>query len=294
LTRFGCSFLQERPWPEFISICREIEDAGFDSVWVADHLMSYPRVGPMLEAQTTLAAIAASTSRINIGTLVTNITYRNPAVLAKESITIDHISGGRLVVGVGAAGTRDADPEVAGVEAWAKSERVERFAEFVEMLDGLLAGRIDSYEGRHYRTKGFDRGPWPVRHPRPPLMIAAHGDRSLRVAARFADEWNGLAGWGRTGADLFAFLKGCNAKLDEFAAEAGRDPSAIRRSVLVAQAGVQWWASADALNDLVGRLADVGIQDVIFSYPSSRAGAGYVTPEGFMAVVAPAVRELSS
>jgi alkanesulfonate monooxygenase SsuD/methylene tetrahydromethanopterin reductase-like flavin-dependent oxidoreductase (luciferase family) len=294
LTRFGCSFLQERPWHEFAPLCREIEEAGFDSLWVADHLMSYPRVGPMLEAWTMLGAIAASTTRIRIGTLVTNITYRNPALLAKEAITVDHISNGRVIVGVGAAGTREADPEVAGIEPWTKTERVERFAEFVEMLEGLLAGRFDAYDGRFYRTKGFDRGPWPVQHPRPPLMIAAHGERTLRVTAKYADQWNGLAGFGRTGAELFAFLKSTNATLDDLAVAAGRDPGAIRRSVLVGQVGEQWWSSGNALRDLIGRFGEAGIQDMIFNYPSSRAAPEYVTPERFMDVVAPAVAELSS
>jgi alkanesulfonate monooxygenase SsuD/methylene tetrahydromethanopterin reductase-like flavin-dependent oxidoreductase (luciferase family) len=202
--------------------------------------MTFPKVGALLESWTTLAAMASSTSRIRIGTLVTNITYRNPVLLAKEVITIDHLSSGRLDVGIGAAGTRVDDALVAGVEEWDKSERAARFGEFVELVEGLLAGRFDAFEGLYYRTKGFGRGPWPVQEPRPPLVIAAHGPKALRIAARFADTWNAMAGFGRKGEQLVGFLRESNSRLDEFAVEAGRDPRDVRRSVLVLDAGFRW------------------------------------------------------
>jgi alkanesulfonate monooxygenase SsuD/methylene tetrahydromethanopterin reductase-like flavin-dependent oxidoreductase (luciferase family) len=278
--------MQNEPLDTLKGRWRAIEDAGFDSLWLIDHLMEFPKMGALLEAWTTLAALATSTSRIRIGTLVTNITYRNPALLAKEAITVDHLSAGRLELGVGAAGTRPADAHVAGVEDWTGAERVGRFGEFVEMLDGLLAGRIQAYEGRYYRTKGFARGPWPVQQPRPPLSIAAHGPKTLRVAARFADTWNGMAGFGRTGEDLVRFLSECNARLDELAEENGRQPGDIRRSVLVLNSGFRWWESTEALSDFLGTMRETGMQDFVFYYPPYGDAAGAIDASGLLTLLA--------
>lgn len=272
--RFGCVVMQKEPLHVLREHWRAVEDAGFDSLWLADHVMTFPKMGALLEAWTTLAAMATATSRIRIGTLVTNITYRNPVLLAKQAITVDHLSGGRLELGIGAAGTQFADGEVAGVEAWSDSERVERFAEFVEVVDGLLRGRRD-HEGRYYGSKGFTRGPWPVQEPRPPLVLAAHGPRALRVAARYADTWNALAGFGRHGEELVGFLRRSNASLDELAVGAGRRPEDIRRSVLVHDSGFRWWESKEALRDLVGTMRGAGIQDLFFYYPPYGESARY-------------------
>jgi alkanesulfonate monooxygenase SsuD/methylene tetrahydromethanopterin reductase-like flavin-dependent oxidoreductase (luciferase family) len=257
--------VQARPVGELRDDWKLVEDAGFHSLWVWDHLMAYPKMGVLLEAWTTLAAMAASTSRIRIGTLVTNITYRNPAVLAKQAITVDHLSGGRLELGLGAAGTRPQDALVAGVGEWPAPERVERFAEFVEMVSRLTSG-AGSYQGRYYRSKGFERGPWPVQD-RLPLTIAAHGSKTLRVAARYADTWNVSSGFGRRIEDLLGFLRRGNERLDELAMEAGRGPGDIRRSLLVGTSGLDWWRSRYALEDFVGRVEEAGTSDLIFAYP---------------------------
>jgi alkanesulfonate monooxygenase SsuD/methylene tetrahydromethanopterin reductase-like flavin-dependent oxidoreductase (luciferase family) len=281
--RIGCVVLQDRPFEELKRDWKTLEEAGFDNLWIADHLMTFPKMGSLLEAWTTLGAMAACTSTVRIGTLVTNITYRNPAVLAKEAITIDHISGGRLDVGIGAAGTRADDAHVAGIDEWSIAERADRFEEFVEVVDNLLAGRSDAFSGEHYRAKGFDRGPWPVQSPRPPLVIAAHGPRTLRVASRFADTWNVQAGFGRhQGDELIRFLRECNATLDDYATEAGRDPASIRRSLLVQDSGFPWWESSDAFTEFVGTVTDTGIGDFVFYYPPYGESAGKIGPDRFI------------
>jgi alkanesulfonate monooxygenase SsuD/methylene tetrahydromethanopterin reductase-like flavin-dependent oxidoreductase (luciferase family) len=284
--RFGCVVLQDRPFEELKRDWQTIEDAGFDNLWIADHVMTFPQMGSLLEAWTTLGAMAACTSRIRIGTLVTNITYRNPSVLAKEAITVDHLSNGRLEVGIGAAGTRADDAHVAGIDEWSIAERADRFEEFVEIVDSLLAGRSDAFSGEYYRAKGFDRGEWPVQSPRPPLVIAAHGPRTLRVAARFADTWNVQAGFGRQGDDLLFFLRDCNEMLDSFVAEAGRDPEAIRRSLLVSDSGFPWWESSDALTDFLGAVTSTGIQDFVFYYPPYGDAAGKIAPARLLELIA--------
>lgn len=279
MTRVGIVLLQNRPFAQLRDDARLLEDAGFHTVWLADHVMTFPKMGTLLEPWTLLGALAASTERVRLGTLVTNITYRNPALLAKQAVTIDHVSGGRLELGIGASGTMRDDARVAGVDEWTLSDRAERFEEFVELVDTVLRGESDTYDGEHYRTAAFERGPWPVQSPRPPLTIAAQGPRTLRVAARFADTWNALAGFGRTGEDLLTFLKSCNAELDDLAHGFGRDPAAIRRSLLVQNSGFTWWESPDALADFVGAARETGVQDFDFYYPPYGGADGNIDSE---------------
>lgn len=288
-TRFSCVVLQSRPYAELSADWKLLDEAGFHTLWVADHVMTFPKMGTLLEAWTLLGAVAATTERIRIGTLVTNITYRNPAVLAKEAITVDHISGGRLELGIGAAGTRRDDARVAGVDEWAVAERADRFEEFVEIVDALLRGD-DSFQGKHYGAEGFERGPWPVQQPRPPLTIAAQGPRTLRVAARFADTWNGLAGFGRTGDELVTFLRSCNDELDELTAGFGRDPSEVRRSLLVQHSGFDWWSSADAFADFLGTMTEAGIEDFDFYFPPYGESEADLGREAFLQLVAGVTR----
>jgi alkanesulfonate monooxygenase SsuD/methylene tetrahydromethanopterin reductase-like flavin-dependent oxidoreductase (luciferase family) len=287
--RFSCVVMQNRPFDELRADWSALEEAGAETVWVADHLMSFPKIGTLMEAWTTLGALAACTDSVRIGTLVTNITYRNPAILAKEAITIDHLSRGRLEVGIGAGGTRRDDARVAGIDEWPVAERADRFEEFVEAVDALLSG-ADSYAGKHYRTDAFERGPWPVQQPRPPLTIAAQGPRTLRVAARFADRWNALAGFGRGGEELLSFLRDCNAQLDELASEFSRAPDAICRSLLVQDSGFDWWGSDDAFADFVGTVTETGIEELVFYYPPYGDAAGKITPEVFLQLVSGVTR----
>ncbi len=265
-TRVGACVVQGRPFPELKHDWLRCEEAGLYSLWVFDHLMKYPIMGVLLEAWTTLAAMAVSTSRIRLGTLVTNITFRNPAVLAKEAITIDHLSNGRIEIGIGAAGTREEDALVTGSEQWPVSERVERFEEFVELVKTVTSGTAD-YRGKYYWCERFDRGPWPVQ-PRPPITVAAHGTKTLRIAARHADTWSASAGFGRLSYDLYPSLRKWNGMLDEFTAEAGRQPADLRRSLLVGHSGVDWWSSKNAFDDFAGSAIDAGMTDLVFTYPT--------------------------
>ncbi len=284
--RLGCVLLQNRPFDDLRRDARVIEEAGFRTIWLADHVMSFPKMGTLLEPWTLLGSLAVSTESIRIGTLVTNITYRNPALLAKQAITIDHISSGRLEIGIGAAGTMRDDARVAGVPEWTLPERAARFEEFVELVDTALRGDADSFAGEYYRTDAFERGPWPVQQPRPPLTIAAQGPRTLRVAARFADTWNALAGFGRIGEDLLAFLKSCNAELDDLASSFGRDPTSIRRSLLVQNSGFTWWESSGAFADFLGAVQETGVQDIDFYYPPyGDAASGGLVPSRFLELV---------
>jgi alkanesulfonate monooxygenase SsuD/methylene tetrahydromethanopterin reductase-like flavin-dependent oxidoreductase (luciferase family) len=283
--RFSCVVIQSRPVDELRADWKLLEDAGLSGVWVIDHVKSFQRVGTLLEAWATLGFLAAATERIRIGTLVTNITYRQPAVLAKEALTIDHLSGGRLELGIGTGSTRRDDGLVAGVDEWSVAERADRFEEFVEATDSLLRGSPE-YTAKYYRSEGFDRGPWSAQSPRPPLTIAAQGPRTLRVAARFADRWNALAGFGRRGRELLGFLKDCNAQLDELAEGFGREPRSVARSLLVQDSGFRWWDSPDAFSDFVGEVTATGVEEFVFYFPAYGDGEDELTRDTFLQLIA--------
>ena len=274
--RFGIVTPQLVPWPAMVERWRQVEALGFDSAWVVDHFVNpYRPGGRWFEGWTMVAALAALSTRVRLGVLVTSISYRNPAVLAKEALTVDHISNGRLELGIGAGG-QTRDHTMTGSEPWAPGERVERFGEVVAILDRLLRDDLTTYEGRYYQVRDAIMAPGPVQRPRPPLTIAAHGTRALKIAAAYADSWSttGAAGRGRqgalTGVDALEATRARSALLDDYAVAAGRDPRTIRRSLLAGGGTTPEnpWASPDAFQDFVGRYREAGIDEFLFYYPS--------------------------
>jgi alkanesulfonate monooxygenase SsuD/methylene tetrahydromethanopterin reductase-like flavin-dependent oxidoreductase (luciferase family) len=206
---------------------------------------------------------------------VTVPTFRQPAVLAAHALTVDHISNGRIEIGLGAGGAKESYPAI-GVEPWSPRERSERLDEYAAILSHMLRGEPISYNGRHYSVEVAQVIP-PVQTPRPPLVIAAHGDRGLRTVARYADGWNtlvGIAGPGvddpnapRTIAEAVANLKQRCDRLDTICAEEGRDPATIRRSVLMHRPQPDPWSSVDAFDQVVGAYQSIGIEQIIFYWP---------------------------
>ena len=178
---------------EAMSDARLAADAGFDLIATADHLR-HPRdiSVPGLDGWSMLAAWAVATERLRLSMLVSNLIYRRPAVLAKQVITVDQLSGGRLDVGVG-AGVYPTDHKMAGVREWSPRERVDRLDEFVRALDAALRG-ADSFEGDSYSFRDASWAPGPLQQPRPPILIGAVGPRMLRVTARLADVWSAFGG----------------------------------------------------------------------------------------------------
>lgn len=275
--RFGLVTPQLVPWPAMVERWRTAEALGFDSAWVVDHFVNpYRHDGRWFEGWTMLAALAALTARIRLGVLVTSISYRNPALLAREALTVDHISGGRLELGLGAGG-QPQDHTMTGSAPWEPSERVARFREVVEIVDRMLRHEVTTYAGRYYRVAAAGMHPGPVQQPRPPLTIGAHGSQMLKIVAAYADSWNssGAPGRGRAGTvpspqEAVEHTRRRNALLDEHAAALGRDPRAIRRSLL-AGGGVtpdNPWESEEAFHDFVGRYREAGIGEFLFYYPS--------------------------
>jgi len=282
--RFGFLTVQNAPWPTMIDRWRYLEGLGFDSVWLADHFVNpnEPKQ-PWFEGWTLLAALAAQTTRIRVGTLTTNNSLRHPALLARQALTVDHISAGRLEVGIGAGGA-PYDHTMLGGEVWKPPERVRRFDEAVLLLDLLLRNPETTYEGHYYQVREALMYPGPAQHPRPPLTVCAHGPSTLRTAARYADTWNmsGTLGLGRragimrSAEGMLAEVRQRSRRLDAYAIRYGRDPTSIRRSfVFVARTTTeQPWASTDAFQDFVGRYRQVGISEFIFHWPRDGVTAG--------------------
>src|SRR5213083_2207831 len=215
-------------WPELAAMARLGEQLGFDSIWVGDHVLyrddTYGARGPW-EAWTQLAGIAAVTSRIAIGPLVACTSFHNPAMLAKLASTVDEISGGRLILGLG-AGWNQTEYRAFGFPF---DRRVARFAEAFTIIRTLLReGHID-FEGEFYSARDCELVPRP-RPGGPRLMVGSMGNRMLALTAPHVDAWNAWYGW--TGNRPEGVLP-LREKVDAAATAAGRDPGEIERTVAV-------------------------------------------------------------
>ncbi|MHA2273847.1 MAG: LLM class flavin-dependent oxidoreductase [Candidatus Hodarchaeales archaeon] len=271
--RFGVGPLPNMSWDELVRCFRHIEELGLDSALLGDHFvnMGAPQ-SPWFEGWTTIAALAARTARIRIGMGVTPITWRHPAFLARQALTVDHISNGRLELGLGTGLTTDPGHAMTGIPNWSPRERVERFREYVEVVDQLLRNEVTTYKGRFYELKEAVMNPRPIQKPRPPIMIAAFGPTMLKYAARYADTWSSVGN--NTDASLEATRKR-NELLDRYCEELGREPHSLRRSLLEWEEGISWsgglmssYRSEENFREMVGRFVDVGITEFHFLYPA--------------------------
>jgi F420-dependent oxidoreductase-like protein len=204
------------------------EEAGFRLVTVMDHLYQIPGVGkvhePMLESWMTLAAIARETSRVRLGTLVTGVTYRNPALLAKEATTLDVISGGRAIFGLGAA-WNDVEHQGYGFDFPPIRERMDRLEDALAIAKAMFTEERPTFRGKHHAIEEALNSPRPVQAGGPPILIGGVGEqRTLRIAAKYAD----MTHWFALGLDA---LKHKTQVLEHYCADIGRDPASIERTM---------------------------------------------------------------
>jgi alkanesulfonate monooxygenase SsuD/methylene tetrahydromethanopterin reductase-like flavin-dependent oxidoreductase (luciferase family) len=278
--RFGIVRNQNVPLPELRRHWALYEELGFDSVWHADHYQR-PSVPdhPFLEGWTLLAHLASVTSRVRLGLLVNSNTFRHPPLVAKMAVTVDHISGGRLELGLG-AGWWEPEHRAYGVPFPQPKELVDRFEESVEVIHGLLTHETFSFAGRHYQVDEalFRPGPFGERIP---LTLGAHGPRMLGIVARRADRWNSYG--------TVEEIRERSARLDEACAAVGRDPNAILRSLYgwTLKLGADPWSSPDAFADIVGRYAEVGIREFLMEAPHEHQ---FATTERIAADLLPGLR----
>jgi F420-dependent oxidoreductase-like protein len=217
----------EQLFPTVIAQAREAESAGFDSVFVMDHFYQLPMLGspdqPMLEAYTALGALATATERVQLGALVTGNTYRNPTLLAKNITTLDVVSAGRAILGIG-AGWFELEHQQLGFEFGTFTQRFHRLEEAMQILDPMIKGEPTTFSGDWYRTESA------IANPRfrdsVPIMIGGQGEKkTFAIAARYADHLNMTAAFNDLPKKLDALAQRCD--------EAGRDRSEIETSVLL-------------------------------------------------------------
>lgn len=282
--RFSFWTNTSQPWSDLVDGVTHAEQTGWDGVYVADHFMAdaggpFPADLPMFEATAALSALASLTERVRLAALVFGITYRHPAVLAKWAATTDHISGGRLLLGLG-AGWQENEHEQYGIALGPNRERVDRFEEALPVIRGLLDDDTTTVEGDHYTVRDAIAWPKPVqRHL--PILVGATGPRMLGVVARHADEWNMWS--------LAPALAERRAVLNQKCEAIGRDPGEIATStqalffVLDNNDDAETWikmvegrpcvaGTADRIAESVAAWRDAGVDEVIV--PDFTLGTG--------------------
>jgi alkanesulfonate monooxygenase SsuD/methylene tetrahydromethanopterin reductase-like flavin-dependent oxidoreductase (luciferase family) len=243
--------------------------------------------GPWFDAVPTLTAAAMVTDRVRLGTFVASPNFRHPVHFTREITALDDISQGRLLLGVGAGGI-GFDAEVLGLAELTPRRRVDRFAEFLDLLDRLLGNDRVDFAGDYYRAVDARSTPGPTQSPRPPLVVAANGPRALRLAARYGDGWvttgaqavDDAEAWWRSVAEV-------SAAFTEAEAQAGRT---LDRYLNLDSSPVLSLSSPEAFTDAVGRAARLGFTDVITHWP--RADGWYAGDERVLEMVAPMLPEL--
>jgi len=264
--RISVVILPHERWAVARSTWQRAEELGLHAAYTYDHLSwrSF-RDRPWFDAMGTLAAAAVATSTIRLGTLVTSPNFRHPVPLAKELLTLDDLSWGRLVVGIGSGGT-GFDAGALGAPPWGPAERSARFTEFVTLLDRLLTRSETTWAGEYYSAHEVVRHPAPVASPRPPFVISAMGPRALDLAAGFGQGWvtTGSLDDGVTAeAAVGEQLRG----LDQALAARGRDRSSLDRLLLDGFGDEPTLDSVDAFVDVAGRYGRLGITELVVHWP---------------------------
>ncbi|MGW7165449.1 LLM class flavin-dependent oxidoreductase [Streptomyces sp. NPDC054884] len=252
---------------------RRAEELGFNAAYTYDHLSwrSF-RDGPWFGALPTLTAAATATDRLRLGTLVTSPNFRHPVTLAKELISLDDISGGRVTLGIGAGGN-GFDATVLGRPAWTPRERADRFGEFVPLLDRLLTEDAVSHQGAHYSADEARNIPGCVQRPRLPFAVAATGPRGLKLAARYGQAWvtTGDPKLYEEGTpeQSDAALRGQLANLAKACADAGRDGAELDRILLTGFTPDRSrpLESVEAFVDFAGRHRELGFTEIVVHWP---------------------------
>ncbi|GGX45326.1 LLM class flavin-dependent oxidoreductase [Streptomyces chartreusis] len=272
--RLSTVILPYRRWSEGgRKAWQRAEQLGFHAAYTYDHLSwrSF-RDGPWFGAVPTLTAAAAVTDQLRLGTLVTSPNFRHPVTLAKELISLDDVSDGRITLGIGAGGT-GFDATTLAQEPWTPRERADRFAEFVTLLDRLLSEDSVSYQGDFYSAHEARNIPGCVQRPRLPFAVAATGPRGLRLAAQYGQAWvttgDPKVSESGTPEQSFQAIRGQVEKLSDACAAIGRDVAGLDKVLLTGftpeRSGVL--ESLDAFVDFAGRHQELGFTEIVVHWP---------------------------
>jgi alkanesulfonate monooxygenase SsuD/methylene tetrahydromethanopterin reductase-like flavin-dependent oxidoreductase (luciferase family) len=269
-TTFGLAVDVDAPFPELVQRARTAEALGFEALYVPDHSRPWrhdPLPGGLwFDAWTVLAAFAAETVTIRVGTLVSNPVLRPPDLLVREALSADHLSSGRLQLGIG-TGIAGFDHEATGTPYWPLKERLARFREYVAFVDGGLRAPGGSFtvSGRFFtgRLTGL---PPPVQSPRLPITVAGASKVVRAVAVEQAECWNTHGAFGVAPEDLVDHLTGLNADVSARCEAAGRDPSSLRRSVLLF-GSLSPWSRPGRLAELAELMTTIGYEELVVFWP---------------------------
>lgn len=267
--RVGIVILPDRWWPEQRPKWQAAEAYGFDHAWTYDHLGWRPQVdGPWFSSVPVLACAAGWTSTIRLGTLVASPNFRRPVPFAREVMTLDDVSGGRFILGLG-CGDAGYDAAALGTEQLEVADRIERYEEFVGLLDTLLTAEMPvTHEGAHYSAYRAATQPGCVQWPRVPFLCASDDGRTMPTVARHAQGWVTL---GPSEADPERWWRGLarlSDRLDQELAALGKDPAALDRYLVPDPKGpVYALSSVEAFHDVLGRAAEAGFTDLVTHWP---------------------------
>jgi hypothetical protein len=268
--RVGIVILPEHRWWAAEPKWQAVEAYGFNHAWTMDHLGWRSLVdGPWFGAVPTLTAAAMVTERINLGTFVASPNFRHPVPFARELTTLDDISDGRFILGVGAGGATGYDNTVMGQAELSAKERADRFGEFVEVLDRLLTVDRTNYDGQYYKVDEARSAPGCVQRPRLPFVIAANGPKTMRIAARFGTGWatTGRA-WGADTSmdDWWRSVGETTEKFTDALIDVGQ-PRRPARFLQLDAAPEYVLSSVEAFRDAIGRAGELGFTDVVAPWP---------------------------
>jgi alkanesulfonate monooxygenase SsuD/methylene tetrahydromethanopterin reductase-like flavin-dependent oxidoreductase (luciferase family) len=273
--RLGVVIVQTRPWRQLAADFRLMEEIGYDAAYVYDHLTHPTAAGGWLaDGFTTLGAAATVTERIELGTLVASAMLHSPVSLARRAATVQDVSGGRLILGVGAGSPRE--PLADTGSPLSTREMSMRFGDLVTGLDAVWRGAA-AWRGAAGGFEGIETLPLPEGAQRPYLLLAAHGPKALALTARHADGWNTYGGWEASRLDpepYWALVSEQCDRLDDACSRVERDPATLRRSLLLGFGTVQPTASVAAYQDAIGRAGALGFDELVVYGPFGLPAGG--------------------
>jgi alkanesulfonate monooxygenase SsuD/methylene tetrahydromethanopterin reductase-like flavin-dependent oxidoreductase (luciferase family) len=272
--RFQVLCLPNVPWGDLRERFVRLEQLGLDVAALPDHFVDWTQPpSPWFESWTALTGLAAATRSIRLTTCVTQIPLRNPAMFARQALTLDHISNGRVEVGLGTGLARDPSLAMVGVRDWEGSERVARLAEYVHIVDRLLRDEVTSFAGEYYQVDGAIMNPRPVQSPRPPITVGALGPVMIRHAARLADTWNSLS-FKESFDEQVAETRERVELMDEACEAVGRERDTLRRSYTMFDArarprggAMDYYESVDGFEEMVGCVIELGMDEIVLYHP---------------------------
>ncbi len=262
------------PWPELRERFVRLEALGVEVGALPDHFVDWTKPpSPWFESWTALTGLAAATSSLRLTTCVTQIPLRNPALFARQVLTLDHVSNGRVEVGLGTGITVDPSYDMIGIPNWEPAERVARLGEYVEIVEHLLREEITTFRGTYYTVDGAYMNPRPIQSPRPPITVGAMGPVLMRHAARHADTWNSMSFHDSFEAQFEETRRRVDL-MDGICGELGRDRATLRRSYLMFDATARprggtigYYESTDRFEEMATRIIDLGIEEIGLYYP---------------------------